>query len=74
MNIAGKPLPGQIYYITARGITITEMRENLMDDPSFTELYNRGDLSLVWVHRDDIDVHNMNIELGGYMSDPDSGI
>jgi hypothetical protein len=74
MTISGRHQPGQIPYVNAEGRTYTEMWDNLRQHPNFEILLSRGDVELVWVNQDEIDIHNMNIEFGAYRSDPDRGI
>ena len=74
MKISGRLRTGQIAYENACGTDLKQMRENLELSPEGKALLDRGVVALVWVCVDDIDIHNMNIELGGYTSDPDVGI
>lgn len=65
--------PVKIDYVGARGATIQEMHENLLNTPEGRELVSKGDLMLVWVNEGDIDIHNMNVELGTIFKD-DEGV
>lgn len=65
---------GKIHYVDAKGKTFDEMRDALINSDAGQQLISRGDVCLVWVNQGDIDIHNLNVGLGHYISKSSDGV
>lgn len=69
-----------IRWVKAQGRSIDEMCQNLMNDPNSAQLFETGDVMLIWVNEGDITMQDMNIWIYnqnlalGTLGDPDDGI
>ena len=60
-------ISAKIEYVFAEGMTMEDMIDHLAKSTDGINLINNGDVVSVWVNQGDIDIHDMNIELGGYI-------